>query len=239
MEQSASKQTHFAFPPVRALDVLLVMAGSVGSLLLVGWLVRDFAATLGLVLGMLLLQAAVLLGAVHLVVVRGRGISWRKIGLRPASRGWYIGAPAIALVAVPIIALVNLFVQWLVGAPFRNPQLELLAPGGFSWRALAGMLLAAAVVAPVAEEVVFRGLLYSWLRRYLGIAASIALNAIVFAFAHGIAVLIPALLVNGAILAFMYERSRSLWPPIIAHGMFNAMMVAALYGALATGIVSR
>ena len=239
MQQAASKQTDIAFPAVHALDVLLVVAGSVGSLLLAGWLVRDFAATLGLVLGMLLLQAAVLLGAVHLVVVRRRGIGWRKIGLRPASRGWYIGALVIGLTAVPTIALVNLLVQWLVGAPFRNPQLEHLAPAGFSWRALAGMLVAAAIVAPVAEEVVFRGLLYSWLRRYLGAAASIALNAIIFAFAHGIVVLVPALLVNGAILAFMYERSRSLWPSIIAHGMFNAMMVAALYGALATGVMSR
>lgn len=239
MEQAASKQTHIAFPAVRALDVLLVVAVSVGSLLFVGWLVHDFDATLGLVLGMLLLQAAVLLVAVHLVVVRGRGIGWREIGLRPAPRGWYIGAPAIALIAVPTVALVNLLVQWLAGAPFLNPQLEILAPAGFSWHALAGMLVAAAIVAPVAEEVVFRGLLYSWLRRYLGVAASVALNALVFAFAHGVAVLIPALLVNGTILAFIYERSRSLWPSIIAHGMFNAMMVAALYGALATDVMAR
>lgn len=237
MDRTTGKQTHRAFPAVRALDVLLVVVLSVGCLLLVGWLVRDFAATLGLVLGMLLLQAAVLLGAVHLVVVRGRGIGWRQIGLRPASRGWYVAALVIALIAVPSVALVNLLVQWLAGAPFRNPQLSLLAPAGFSWRAFAGMLFVAAFVAPIAEEVVFRGLLYSWLRQYLGVAASLALNAAIFAFAHGIAVLVPALLVNGAILAFIYERSRSLWPSIIAHGMFNAIMVTALYGALATGLM--
>ena len=100
------------------------------------------------------------------------------------------------------------------------------------------MLFAAAIAAPIAEEVVFRSLLYSWLRRYLGAAASIPLSAIVFAAAHGIAMLVPALLVNGVILALLFERSRSLVPSIVAHGMFNAMMVIALYVALAAGIMT-
>lgn len=225
-------------PPVHALDVILVVVLTAGSLFLAGWLVRDVAATPGLVVGLLSLQSAVLLAAVHLVVVRARGIGWDRLGMRAAPLRWYVAAAMIALVAVPTVALLNLLVQWLAGVPFRNPQIGLLAPAGFSWTALAGMLFAAAIAGPIAEEVIFRGLLYSWLRRHLGAIASVPISAIVFAAAHGIAMLVPALLVNGVILALLFERSRSLLPSIVAHGVFNAMMVVALYVALAAGFMA-
>ncbi|MEX2495891.1 MAG: CPBP family intramembrane glutamic endopeptidase [Woeseia sp.] len=228
-------------PPVRALDVILVVLVATACLLLVGWLVRDMATTPALVVGLLTLQSVVVLAAVHFIVVRGRGIGWGRLGLRAAPPRWHFAAALTALVAVPMVALLNLamqwLMQWLADAPFRNPQIEFLAPAGFSWTAFAGMLFAAAIVGPIAEEVVFRGLLYSWLRRYLGAVASIPLSAAVFAAAHGIAMLVPALLVNGVLLALLFERSRSLVPPIIAHGLFNAMMVIALYAVLAAGFI--
>jgi uncharacterized protein len=62
------------------------------------------------------------------------------------------------------------------------------------------------------------------------------LSALLFAVVHGIPMLIPALLVTGLVLAWVYERSGSLWPPIVVHGAFNMVMVVVLYDALAAGV---
>ncbi|RMD61098.1 MAG: CPBP family intramembrane metalloprotease, partial [Alphaproteobacteria bacterium] len=79
--------------------------------------------------------------------------------------------------------------------------------------------------------------LYGWLRSRVrsGFGAAV-LSGIGFAVLHGLPVLIPALSVIGLALAIVYERSGSLWPAIITHGVFNAFMVAALYTALAAGV---
>ena len=46
----------------------------------------------------------------------------------------------------------------------------------------------------------------------------------------------PALIVVGAILALVYEKSGSLWVAVLVHGLFNSAGVLAVYGAIAKGI---
>jgi membrane protease YdiL (CAAX protease family) len=48
--------------------------------------------------------------------------------------------------------------------------------------------------------------------------------------------LVPALTAIGIALALLYHRCGSLWPVILAHGAFNAIMVAGLYAGLAAGL---
>jgi len=81
----------------------------------------------------------------------------------------------------------------------------------------------AVIVAPVAEEVFFRGLLQSvmlnvWRRRWLAIAVSAGAFAIIHqSQPHAI----PALFALAVILGYTYERSGSLVPPIAIHALFN------------------
>jgi membrane protease YdiL (CAAX protease family) len=170
------------------------------------------------------------------VLIRGRGLGWATLGLRPAPRHWLLRAVLVALASLPLVAAVNLATQMLAGGPIRNPQLDIVAPGGFSWRGLIGMVVMAGMVAPMVEEILFRGLLYGWLRGRLGVAAAVVLSAFLFALVHGIPMLMPAIAVQGVLLALLYERSGSLWPAIVMHGTFNAIMTLALYAALAAGL---
>ena len=138
---------------------------------------------------------------------------------------------------LPAVALVNsVLIPMLSDEPFRNPQLYAIAPAGFSWSAMLTMLVMAGVVAPFAEELVFRGLLFPWLRARLGVPAAVLLSALFFATMHGALILIPALTVVGAAFAVIYQRSGSLWPAIIAHSVFNGIMIVALYALLAAGV---
>lgn len=78
------------------------------------------------------------------------------------------------------------------------------------------------VVAPIVEELTFRGLGYSLLVRY-GRWTAIILVGVAFAFAHGLVQAFPFLMVLGAALAYLRSRVDSVYPGMIVHGCFNAV----------------
>ncbi len=81
----------------------------------------------------------------------------------------------------------------------------------------------AVIIAPLVEEVMFRGALYSWLRARMGAVSAIFTSSAVFAAVHpqGLVGLVP-LMAIGATLALLREWRGSLIAPIIAHACFNA-----------------
>jgi membrane protease YdiL (CAAX protease family) len=181
-------------------------------------------------------QTAILLVLTYILVIRSSGASWFDIGFRRIGRGTIMRAVIWALATVIIVGAVNYALQWIMGESFQNPQTMMLAPGGFSWINLTVMLVMGGVIAPFAEELAFRGLLYGYLRRRMAIPVALLIMAVCFAAAHLIVLLMPALFVVGLILGVAYERSGSLWVPIIVHGVFNSVMMILLYIALATGV---
>jgi membrane protease YdiL (CAAX protease family) len=230
---------------LRGGDLLLILIVVLAALSLITLLVtplvdrpapvegRDTGLLVGLPLLLLTVQSAVLVGTVYLVAVRRRGLPWAALGLRPARRRWYRRAIVIALLLLPLAGIINLIVQQFLSEATVNPQFQVIAPAGFSWSALLGMLLVVGLFIPFAEELLFRGLLYGWLRRRLGVPAAALLSALLFSGLHRIVWLIPALAVIGVILALVYEKSGSLWPAVIVHALFNSVGVVLVYLALA------
>jgi len=108
-----------------------------------------------------------------------------------------------------------------------------LDPSGWqSDRALAFVLnaLVIAVVAPVVEELMYRGLGFTLLAP-LGVAGAIIVIGISFALAHGLIRAFPVLFVIGAGLAFLRWRTGSLYPAILLHGLFNGLgLIAGVAG---------
>jgi CAAX protease family protein len=82
--------------------------------------------------------------------------------------------------------------------------------------------LVIAVVAPIVEEITFRGLGYSLLLRY-GRWAAIVLTGLAFGFAHGLVEAFPFLAAFGMGLAYLRSRVNSVFPGMIVHGLFNAV----------------
>jgi membrane protease YdiL (CAAX protease family) len=226
-------------PAVRGRDLALVLLITAGLLFLVRTQVRDQPRTAEFVLAMLALQSAIPVAAIYAVIVRMRGVPWSALGLRAAPWRWIFGAALLTIPVLPLVAYVNYLAQSLSGGPVRNPQIDILGPVAMSGPGFAGLLVMAGIVAPIVEELVFRGLFFGWLRARLGVAAGVVLSAAGFALAHGIPILMPALFVHGMILALVYQRSGSLWPPIVMHGLFNAIMLAALYAALSAGVLPQ
>jgi membrane protease YdiL (CAAX protease family) len=79
-----------------------------------------------------------------------------------------------------------------------------------------------AVVAPVVEELTFRGLGFSLLRRY-GEWTAILLVGILFAAAHGLVEAFPLLAALGSALAYLRSRVDSVFPGMLVHATFNTL----------------
>jgi membrane protease YdiL (CAAX protease family) len=81
------------------------------------------------------------------------------------------------------------------------------------------------IVAPIVEELTFRGLGYSLLVRY-GRWTAIVLVGIAFGLAHGLVEALPLLAAFGSGLAYLRSRVDSVYPGMIVHGLFNAVALA-------------
>jgi membrane protease YdiL (CAAX protease family) len=228
--------------PVSGADLLLVLIVALGSVRLLAGLIVAFAphggggAGLPLTLGVLLFQTLAILLAIRSLVLRNYGLRWADLGLRPTTLQWHRRGLVLAVLLLPTVAAINgILIPQISGEEFHNPQLTAVAPDGFSWPALLAMLFMAGFVAPLGEELAFRGLLFPWLRDRLGVFGAAVVSGLIFAILHGVPMLIPALTAIGTALALLYHRCGSLWPVILAHGVFNGIMVIALYAALAAG----
>ena len=229
--------------PLRGWDLVSILGLSIGAIHLSPLVVQVFIIGLqlrqddivlvGIILTTIGLQAVAMIASVYLVAIRWRGLSWADLGMVTVSRTWFLRALQLAAFTIVLTVIVNSLITIVLGRTPPNPQLNVVAPAGFIWFGLIGMLIMTGLAAPVAEELVFRGVLYRWMRARWGPAIAVLISALCFSVLHGIGWLIPALALVGMILALVYERSGSLWPAIMTHGCFNAINTILIYTALA------
>ena len=95
----------------------------------------------------------------------------------------------------------------------------------------AAIVIAAVLIIPVVEEMLFRGLFQTMIRSYTGKPwTSIAASSLLFTAAHANAAHWPVLLALAMCLGYSYEKSGSLFRPIFIHMFFNASsIIATLY----------
>ncbi len=174
-----------------------------------------------------LLLTLALMG-ILLGVLKGRGHSVRLflgLGTRPLG-ATLIQAAGWLLLAYPLVGAGMMVVVLLTGQqPVPQPVLQFfLNADGPGDRFLLAFM--AVIVAPVFEEVVFRGFLYRVFKRYAGAVAGALLSGLLFSLVH---VYLPALLafiVLAVCLTLVYEKTGSLWLPIGMHMLFNSVTLA-------------
>jgi hypothetical protein len=175
------------------------------------------------------------LAALVLLLLWRRGIRLRELGWRlPRSLGrlgwlpWLLIGVAGAIVALGAAEwLGSLATQLLPNSP--NTQCTTVRDQYGGYVAVAIPLVC--VIAPLAEETIFRGFIYGWLRRRLPIIPAVLVSAAVFSAAHLVLVLALPLFGVGVILALLYEYSDSLIPGAIVHSLFNLVGIIAILGS--------
>lgn len=112
---------------------------------------------------------------------------------------------------------------------FAPQELITLFQGGGDWPAMLILVLLAVIVAPVVEELIFRGCIYRFLKSQTTLLGAQLTSGIVFASLHGNLLSFVPLIVVGIILARVYEKSGSLTVAIWFHAFFNAFSLLMLY----------
>ncbi|HSV73325.1 MAG TPA: CPBP family intramembrane glutamic endopeptidase [Chthonomonadales bacterium] len=182
------------------------------------------------------LGQCVAMAAVPALVIRyGYGVRLADIGLtrrlerRHIALGVALGLVMLLLGATMEFGLETV-VRFTLGAEALHSvrsASEMFSPVPFikgaegDLGAMAAILLAVAVGAPVAEELFFRGWLQRCARERFGVLASVLISAALFALAHGGPVLILAIFPMGLLLGWAYERTGSLWVVILMHAVNN------------------
>jgi membrane protease YdiL (CAAX protease family) len=138
------------------------------------------------------------------------------------------------LVTLAII-LTMFFVQLILGPEFKmEPHEELKKIVAYPQLPLRILIFVTVVViAPLTEEMLFRGLFQTMIRSFLGGAwVSIIMSSALFAAVHYEPAHRPALFMLAVCMGYAYEKSGSLFRPIFIHSLFNASSITfALYSA--------
>ncbi|MPZ72532.1 MAG: CPBP family intramembrane metalloprotease [Nitriliruptorales bacterium] len=182
----------------------------------------------------LLIMIAVSVGYVQ---QRYPGAAGRLLG--PAARSWQAlgwgvlaGIFALLVFAVGLGTVLELLARLTRGT---LPEVQETFRDIAADRSAAPVLVFGSVlVAPLAEELCFRGLLFSALRKRFPLWPAMGLSGLAFGLTHvqttldGYLLVLLIVMPLGMFLAFTYERSRTLLVPITAHAVFNLVQVALL-----------
>jgi membrane protease YdiL (CAAX protease family) len=175
-------------------------------------------------------------GGVLLLTVfflRAHAVTWTEaFGLR-RQVGWALAlGGAVFVIILPVTwALQSLLAGWFQRHGFEFEQQEavrlLRETSGFWRRGL--LALFAVVIAPVAEEIFFRGLLYPLVKQHTARGFAVVTVSLGFALLHGnVPVLLPLWLL-AVVLTLLYEWTGNLLACVTVHALFNAANFAALF----------
>ena len=229
---------------VRFSDLLWALGGAVGGFvaalvfLIFAAIDRTFYTqneVLLVLAGPILSYAGLFVGILRFV--RRLPNPWRWLGLRrprPSDFGLVGGLVLLWFVGEAIIILV------ITNAFNHGQQVQSNARDMFNNQAqglgvLVLALIATAIVAPVCEELFFRGMLYRYLLRRWPVWGAAVVSATVFSALHFIPILIPVFLFLGLILTIQYEITGSLTNSMMIHATGNAITTVLVYISLTGG----
>ncbi|MBS1248731.1 MAG: hypothetical protein MAG431_00293 [Chloroflexi bacterium] len=102
------------------------------------------------------------------------------------------------------------------------PVLEAMSSPG--WLMITGI-----VIAPIAEEIVFRGFFFSGLKQRYGWVKAALISSGLFAVLHLQPLAMLPIFILGFLFAYLYHKSKSIWPGVVLHVTMNSLALGAAY----------
>ncbi len=207
------------------------MAGLFLALLVLQVVAGGAAQRADQVLGLAWSELAAFLLPVAMVAAGSNLVPARFLLLARRPTAVQVGLGALAGLAgfAAASGLVGLWTQLLPPAWIR--AFDLLARFQGTPLQRAGLVAVAAGLAPVCEEIAFRGYLQSALRLRLRDGTALAVGAVLFATMHLNPVSLPGLLLLGFLFGWLALRTGSVWPGVAAHAVNNAVASAIALAA--------
>lgn len=212
--------------PWTARDVIL------GLLLFLAWAVLvgaagQLSAYAGLPIDpsvVIILGTLLLLVPVWYFTVYKYGATTAQLGLRGFSAGTVGMGCGLMLISLLFnvlygwfLATFGLQIQPDIGLMFNSTDLPV------------ALLFGGAIVAPIVEEIFFRGFVFAGLRNKWGWQKAALVSAGLFALAHVVPTAFLPIFILGMIFSYLYQISGSIWPGILMHMLTNTVALSAAY----------
>jgi hypothetical protein len=215
----------------------LIIAGGYVLLFFAGW--KSLPDTMAKAAEKEMTVSGVVINQVGMLILAGlipAVLFWRAdvrefFGLR--WEGWKKVFWMAPLFVFGMMALVSLqlglgWKEWTEGRFGANPQSSVtMLQESKDLALLLVVAFSAVVIAPLTEEVIFRGYLYPVVKRFTDRWFAALFTGVLFGVIHFNVFSLPTLTVIGVVLVILYEKTGSLWITIACHAAFNATTVGA------------
>jgi membrane protease YdiL (CAAX protease family) len=167
--------------------------------------------------------------------LRENGVTWGDfLGTnRPALGRAILAAVVVALVVTPVALILNKYSAEIITTLQRKPaeiqqSMKVLE---ISYTLVKRIIFSFAgiVLAPIAEEIIFRGVLYATIKEVGYPRLALFGTSLLFGAIHGSAMTLVPLTFFAIVLTILYERTGRLLVPIVAHATFNAANIITYF----------
>lgn len=170
------------------------------------------------------IMAVIFTTVVYLFCIKRYKLSWRDIGIRKLSWKdflWTFGA----VIFLIVVSIAVLMIMEKMGISFENSKTETVQ-NDKSIYSFCIAVIGAAVISPIYEEILYRGVFYTFFRDKYGIWGGVLISSIIFTVVHIPTYnTLPVNFFSGVVFAWLYEKTNSILSAMIAHALFNFIAV--------------
>lgn len=184
---------------------------------------------LGVVFLSALLQGIIFVALVLAIVKLKYKQSWAAIGLhKDLDRHWLMLGLGQGVLLFFIVTIVGIIMSSIYPYEVKPQAFASVINSVSNWREALLLIVIGSVIAPISEEIYFRGFLYTALKGKTGKTAAIIISASFFGLLHFDLLRFIPITLGGIWLTYIYEKTGSLLTSMLAHSVWNSIMTALI-----------
>ncbi|MES5895831.1 MULTISPECIES: type II CAAX endopeptidase family protein [Bacillus cereus group] len=170
------------------------------------------------------IMAVVFTFLVYVFCIKRYNLSWADIGIRKLSWKGFLWT-IVVLMSLMVMSIGVLIMMEEMGISFENSKTDTIQSDK-SVYSFCIAVIGAAVISPVYEEILYRGVFYTFFRERYGIWGGVLISSIIFTVVHIPTYnTLPVNFLSGVAFAWLYEKTNSLLSAMVAHALFNFIAV--------------
>lgn len=173
------------------------------------------------------IQVILMVGVVWFYAIYWRRARWRDLGFSYYSfikTIWYSFLALLLIMLINFVYVILMTRVFKISPPSSKIE-ELITNKNVSYIML---LIVVSVIAPVCEEIFFRGFLFQGFKKRWGVPAGMLISSFLFSAAHLDLYNFLPLLAIGWVLAYLFHKTKSLLPVIFLHAIYNLILILIL-----------
>lgn len=177
-----------------------------------------------------LLRSLFFVGLIAVSIKLKYRLPWSEVGLHRDREGLWLKKGLVQGIVLFVgVTLTGIIISLFYPLEIEPQPIAIVISSAKGWKGIIIPFLVASVFAPLSEELYFRGYLYPALGKKMGKIPALLVTSSFFGIMHFDLVRFIPLALGGLWLNLLYENTRSLYTPILAHSVWNSLMVILIF----------